>query len=73
MNYAVSDPTPWNKNKIVGQKLPLKLPEIWAIKTRLELGKKYRNTNNDTHHNNSLNPLSDVFLPRNLENTNGEI
>ena len=27
---------PWNKGKIVGQKLPLKLHEIWAIRTRLE-------------------------------------
>ena len=22
---------PWNKNKLVGQKLPLKLQQIWAI------------------------------------------
>ena len=28
---------PWNKNKIVGQKLPLKLQQIWAIRIRLEL------------------------------------
>jgi len=27
----------WNKNKIVGQKLPLKLQQIWAIRIRLEL------------------------------------
>jgi len=26
----------WNKNKIVGQKLPLKLQQIWAIRIRLE-------------------------------------
>jgi len=24
--------TPWNKGKLVGQKLPLKLKEIWAIR-----------------------------------------
>jgi hypothetical protein len=24
-------PTPWNKGKLVGQKAPLKLKEIWAI------------------------------------------
>lgn len=23
---------PWNKGKLVGQKLPLKLKEIWAIR-----------------------------------------
>jgi hypothetical protein len=27
----------WNKNKLVGQKLPLKLQQIWAIRIRLEL------------------------------------
>jgi integrase len=35
---TVYKPTePWNKNKIVGQKLPLKLQQIWAIRIRLEL------------------------------------
>ena len=29
--------TPWNKGKPCGQKRPLKLPEIWAIRIRLEL------------------------------------
>ena len=28
--------TPWNKGKIVGQKAPLKLKEIWAIRFRLQ-------------------------------------
>ena len=28
---------PWNKGKLVGQKQPLKLEEIWAIRIRLEL------------------------------------
>ncbi len=27
---------PWNKGKLVGQKLPLKLQEVWAIRVRLE-------------------------------------
>ena len=27
---------PWKKNKIVGQKLPLKLQQIWSIRIRLE-------------------------------------
>ena len=26
--------TPWNKGKLLGQKLPLKLNEIWAIRIR---------------------------------------
>lgn len=33
---------PWNKGKLVGQKPPLKLKEIWAIRTRLQLGKRVR-------------------------------
>jgi len=37
-SLTVYKPTePWNKNKIVGQKLPLKLQQIWAIRIRLEL------------------------------------
>lgn len=28
---------PWNKGKIVGQKAPLKLREIWAVRVRLQL------------------------------------
>jgi hypothetical protein len=28
---------PWNKGKIVGQKTPFKLKEIWAIRVRLQL------------------------------------
>ena len=33
---------PWNKGKLIGQKPPLKLKEIWAIRTRLQIGKKVR-------------------------------
>jgi integrase len=29
--------TPWNKGKLSGQKRPLKLQEIWAIRIRLQL------------------------------------
>jgi len=29
--------TPWNKGRLVGQKHPLKLQEIWAIRVRLQL------------------------------------
>ncbi len=30
-------PRPWNKDKLVGQKAPLKLKEIWAIRVRLQV------------------------------------
>ena len=33
---------PWNKGKITGQKPPLKLQEIWAIRFRLQLDKRIR-------------------------------
>ena len=33
---------PWNKGKRVGQKAPLKLRDIWAIRVRLELGDRKR-------------------------------
>ena len=32
----------WNKGKLVGQKLPLKLEEVWSIRTRLELANNLR-------------------------------
>jgi integrase len=32
----------WNKGKLVGQKVPLKLKDIWAIRIRLQLGHKIR-------------------------------
>ena len=33
---------PWNKGKLVGQKPPLKLQEIWAIRIRLQIDKRHR-------------------------------
>lgn len=33
---------PWNKGKLVGQKAPLKLKDIWAIRVRLQLAQKIR-------------------------------
>jgi hypothetical protein len=34
--------SPWNKGKLVGQKAPLKLRDIWAIRVRLELADRMR-------------------------------
>lgn len=34
--------SPWNKDKIVGQKAPFKLKEIWAIRIRLQLAERLR-------------------------------
>ncbi len=33
---------PWNKGKLIGQKPPLKLKEIWALRVRLQLSKNVR-------------------------------
>ena len=48
--YAVTNTTPkaegcvvpWNKGKLIGQKPPLKLKEIWAIRIRLQLDDRAR-------------------------------
>jgi integrase len=44
VNIETASPTkvPWNKGKIVGQKAPLKLKDIWAIRTRLQLDHRTR-------------------------------
>jgi len=41
---ATSTPahSPWNKGKLVGQKPPLKLREIWTVRTRLQMAGKTR-------------------------------
>lgn len=33
---------PWNKDKLIGQKLPLKLEQIWSIRIHLDMLKKVR-------------------------------
>jgi hypothetical protein len=33
---------PWNKDKLVGQKPPFKIKEIWAIRIRLQLSNRIR-------------------------------
>jgi len=44
MSFQIStnSKAPWNKGKLVGQKKPLKLREIWEIRVRLELNQSYR-------------------------------
>ena len=37
-----ADHAAWNKGRLMGQKPPLKLREVWAIRTRLELDKRPR-------------------------------
>ena len=34
---ASNHPQPWNKGKLIGQKAPFKLKEIWAIRVRLQM------------------------------------
>lgn len=33
---------PWNKGKLVGQKAPLRLRDIWAIRVRLQIAERAR-------------------------------
>jgi hypothetical protein len=37
LEYKTSRRQAWNKGKLIGQKPPLKLKEIWAIRIRLQL------------------------------------
>jgi integrase len=39
---ATAHRAPWNKGKLVGQKAPFKLREIWAIRVRLQLHGRVR-------------------------------
>src|SRR6185437_7903575 len=41
-NVVVVHRVPWNKGKLTGQKPPLKLREIWAIRTRLQMSSNVR-------------------------------
>ena len=42
MNHPNHQHSPWNKGKLIGQKPPLKLKEVWAIRIRLELAHNTR-------------------------------
>ena len=39
---AIQRREPWNKGKLVGQKTPFKLKEIWAIRIRLQIANRTR-------------------------------
>ena len=42
LDHNRKTPIPWNKGKLVGQKPPLKLNEIWAIRIRLQIANNFR-------------------------------
>jgi integrase len=42
INSTISIRVPWNKGKLVGQKAPFKLKEIWAIRVRLQIASRCR-------------------------------
>ena len=39
---TVAHAIPWNKGKLIGQKPPLKLKEIWGIRIRLQLNHRIK-------------------------------
>ena len=39
---------PWNKGKIVGQKAPFKRKDIWALRVRLRMESRARNSRSST-------------------------
>ena len=42
-HFAGDKAGPWNQGRLNGQKLPLKLKEIWAIRILLQLAHRIRN------------------------------
>ena len=42
MNTTTFSREPWNKGKLVGQKAPLRLQDIWSIRVRLQISEKTR-------------------------------
>jgi hypothetical protein len=42
--HAATRHVPWNTGKLVGQKAPLKLKDIWAIRVRLQIQNRTRET-----------------------------
>jgi len=42
LTYKPQNNEPWNKGKLVGQKPPLKLREIWSIRIRLQMAERHR-------------------------------
>ena len=42
LNRITPSREPWNKRKLVGQKAPLKLKDIWAIRVRLQITSRVR-------------------------------
>jgi len=42
MNMSTYSHQPWNKGKFIGQKIRLRLRDIWAIRVRLQLAGKTR-------------------------------
>jgi integrase len=40
--FATCSRQPWNKGKLVGQKAPLRLRDIWAIRVRLQIAERTR-------------------------------
>ena len=41
-NATTARREPWNKGKIVGQKAPFKLKDIWALRVRLQMQERVR-------------------------------
>jgi hypothetical protein len=43
-NTATVHHEPWNKGKIVGQKAPFELKDIWALRVRIQMEGRVRET-----------------------------
>lgn len=43
-NNIIAKRQPWNKGRLIGQRPPLKLHEVWAIRIRLQTYKRQKGT-----------------------------
>jgi len=42
LTHNPESPTPWNKGKLLRQKAPLKLRDIWSVRIRLQMNNRLR-------------------------------
>jgi hypothetical protein len=65
-NSTTTTREPWNKGKLVGQKTPFKLKEIWAIRVRLNRGVISRRQGSLTGQNQPVTVLKSLPPKRSL-------
>ena len=55
---------PWNKGKIVGQKAPFNVKDIWALRVRLQMEKRVRSLRSSTWESTASSAAVTLYLSR---------